>query len=100
MIQAVKRGGRGVRRTFVRANKQGDVVATLRTDALPEQLEHPFGELAEGDLVLELDPEDPANDVPVVELHHRWKVEPRRKRLVRRRTRAGKEPVGRSRTRR
>jgi hypothetical protein len=72
-------------RTFVRYNKRGDVVATTRLE-LPEQLEHPFGDLAEGESVLELGPaEQRAKEVPLLELHENWKVNPTTKKLVRRR---------------
>jgi hypothetical protein len=72
-------------RTFVRYNKRGDVLATVRLDELPEQLEHPFGELEEGESFLEVDPEQRrVNEVPLLELHQRWKVSSTTKKLVRR----------------
>jgi hypothetical protein len=74
-----------MRRTFVRYNKRGDVLATVRVEELPEQLEHPFGELAEGESFLEVDPgERRVNEVPLLELHEKWKVSPTTKKLVRR----------------
>jgi hypothetical protein len=74
-----------MRRTFVRYNKRGDVLATVRLDELPEQLEHPFGELDEGESFLEVGPEERrVNEVPLLELHERWKVSPTTKKLVRR----------------
>jgi hypothetical protein len=72
-------------RTFVRYNKRGDVLATVRLDELPEPLEHPFGELGEGESFLEVGSEERrVNDVPLLELHEKWRVRPTTKKLVRR----------------
>jgi hypothetical protein len=78
--------------TFVRYNKKGDVLATIRVDEVPDDLDLPFGDLAEGEAFLRLDPgERRANEMPLLELHERWRVNVRSEKLVRRRPRRGRK---------
>jgi hypothetical protein len=82
-------------RTFIQYDKKGRIRSVMRLPALPEEVEHPFGELPEGDSAIELDPEAAASEVPVVELSENWTVSPRTGKLSRKR-RTGRSGEARS----
>jgi hypothetical protein len=72
-------------RTFIQFDRKGKIRSVIRLPELPEGVEHPFGELAEGESVIELDPEAPTSYVPVAELSENWTVSPRTRKLNRKR---------------
>ena len=43
-------------RLFIRHNRAGEIVSATKANVLAEDLEHPYGDLAEDDSVLEVDP--------------------------------------------
>jgi len=69
-------------RTFVKFDKQGKIVATYRLEALPEGLEHPYTDLAEGEFVLEVEPTKEFENLSCLEIHEKFKVDVRTKKLV------------------
>ncbi|MHC5258228.1 hypothetical protein ACYSUO_10100 [Streptomyces sp. UC4497] len=72
-------------RTFIHYDAAGAIKGTLRIEELPEVYDHPFGELGEGEAVLELEEDSKEAQLPLAELHTAWKVGPRSKQLKRRR---------------
>jgi hypothetical protein len=69
-------------RTFVKYDKKGTILATCRMESIPEGIEHPFLELKAGESVLEVEPEGKRRGISCVEIHEKYKVDGRRKKLV------------------
>jgi hypothetical protein len=69
-------------RTFVKYDKKGTILATCRMESIPEGLDHPFLELKAGESVLEVEPKIGPKEISCVEIHEKYKVDGRRKKLV------------------
>jgi len=69
-------------RTFVKYDKKGTILATCRMEPIPGGLDHPFLELKAGESVLEVEPEGKLKEISCVEIHEKYRVDGRRKKLV------------------
>ncbi len=69
-------------RTFVKFDKKGQILATCRMEAVPENHDHPYLNLAQGESVLEVEPKGALKDISCAEIHGKYKVDVRKKKLV------------------
>jgi len=69
-------------RTFVKFDKEGNILSTCRLEFVPEGAEHPYEDLAEGESVIEIPSTEAVEGISCAEIHAKYKVDPGRKRLV------------------
>jgi hypothetical protein len=79
-------------RTFVKYSKDGTILATMRLDALPERMKHPFGDMDRTETAMEVTSSSRLDDVPLSDLHTEYRVDPKEQRLVRHRQRRAPAP--------
>lgn len=43
-------------RLFIRSDREGNIVSTMKVNVMAEGLEHPYGDLKESEMVVEVEP--------------------------------------------
>lgn len=76
-------------RMFAKFDKSGKILGTFRWKGVLEGFEHPYSNLAEGEFAIEVEPADAFAPLSCLEIHEKYKVDVRKKKLVPRS--AGKE---------
>jgi hypothetical protein len=80
--RAMQRSGM---RIFVKYTKTGEVVSVSKVATMPEGLEHPYSELGNNELVLELSGAAAQAELDPIVLHEQYKVDPDKKKLIKKR---------------
>jgi hypothetical protein len=62
-------------RMFIRYQKDGQIVSVAKANVLPDGLEHPYGDLAEDEAVLGLDPDAGVEHLQPHEIAERFTVD-------------------------
>ena len=62
-------------RVFIRHNHTGEIVSVTKVTVMAENLEHPYGDLSEGDSVLEVTPTDELEALDCHEFGDRYVVD-------------------------
>lgn len=68
-------------RFFVQCDKQGNIVSTMKVDVMDEALEHPYGYIAEGQIVLELNMPKGLADIEPHDITQLYRVDVKGKKL-------------------
>jgi hypothetical protein len=71
-----------VMRVFVKYNRDGEVLSVSKVEMMPQHLEQPFGTLEDGVQFIEVDAKPPATQLSALELHEGYKVDVKKKKLV------------------
>ena len=80
-------------KTFVKFDKNGNIVATCRVGFVPQELQHPYLDLAEGESVIAVEPEGPVAGMSCLDMHNNYKVDVSKGKLVSKRGRDLKSGV-------
>ena len=72
-------------RAFAKYSQSGEILSVIKTEQVPEGLEHPYGPLNAGEAVLEIPEDHPAFGLDVLQVHEGYRVDPHANKLVKRR---------------
>jgi len=68
-------------RLFVRFDEKGKIISTMKANAMAAELEHPYGELEDGEAVLEVEPTPEIEALDCHEISENYVVDARSERL-------------------
>ena len=68
-------------RFFVKCDKQGNISSTMKVDVMDEALEHPYGYIDEGQVVLELKMPKGVADIEPHDITQLYRVDVKQKKL-------------------
>lgn len=68
-------------RLFVRYNQEGKIIAVAKIVTMDESLEHPYGQLEEGEAVLEIEPTAKLKKLLCHEIYEQYTVDAEKKKL-------------------
>jgi hypothetical protein len=71
-------------RVFVKYNRDGQILSVCKVEVMPEEVDTPFGPLPEGEAVLEAPAGGEWERLEPLDVHAKYRVDVRRKRLVKR----------------
>ncbi len=80
-------------RLFICCDQKGNIISTAKVTVLAEGLEHPYADLAEGEMVVEIEPTAELWATDCHEIAERYRIDPKTKKLK-------KKPRQRGRTKR
>lgn len=69
-------------RIFVKYNNDGQIQSASKVETMPEELDHPFGELGDGEAVLEVANEGDVQALDPLDILNGYKVDTKKKKLV------------------
>ncbi len=69
-------------RVFVKYNNDGQIQSASKVEAMPEELDQPFGELGEGESVLEVPDTGDVQALDPLEILNGYTVDTKKKKLV------------------
>ena len=69
-------------RSFVRYNREGEILSVSRVGVMPEGLNQPYAMLGEEETVLEVSPEGEFLQLDTIQIHEGYKVDIGEKKLV------------------
>lgn len=68
--------------TFVKFDKDGNILSTCRLEFIPQGLQHPSIDLAENESVIEAEPADAFAAMSCLDMHNNYKVDVSKGKLV------------------
>lgn len=69
-------------RIFVKYNRKGEILSVSKVEAMPEELEQPFGTESEDEFVLEVPAKKALLELDTIQLHEKYKVDSEKKKLI------------------
>lgn len=69
---------------FVTYNPKGEILSVSKVEAMPEDLEQPFGVVSEDELVLEVPVKKILLELDTTEFHEKYMVDSEKKKLIKR----------------
>ena len=69
-------------RIFVIYNRKGEILSVSKVEAMPEELEQPFGIVGEDEFVLEIPAKKVLLELDTIEFHEKYKVDSEKKKLI------------------
>ncbi len=68
-------------RIFIRCDKEGNILSTMKVEVMPEGIEHPYGDIKEGEKVIEVEPTPDLEKLQCHEISQQYTVAIRGKKL-------------------